>query len=476
MSEILKIFKNSGWMMSSQVFTAICGFVWTIIIARYLGASNLGILSFAISLSIVFGMFMDFGISQLLIRDVSREHDLLPDLLNNAIPLKTISSIIVILFIGLILYLKGDTKIVITVCLLIGIENLFINMTLILNSVFQAYEKMSYTAKSTLLNSFLLLSLVIICAYFDLGLIGVTLSYLIAYFTSYLYLRIQVSRKIYRPKLKFNFKYWKILIKRSIPFGLMNLFNSIYFNIDMTMLGFMTTAYSTGIYNASYKIITILTTLYTVYTAVIFPVMSKLYKNSDDLLKLSYEKSIKYLLLISIPISIGVVIYAKSLIVLIYGNAYISSSIIIQFLIFTIPFLFINGSGGLLLNSSHKEVTNTKIYGTAVLVNVILNLILISQFKELGAAIATLLSEIYIFIIMFIIIFKTKYHPSIKTLFDVIKIIISSVIMGLVLYYTGVNLWIGIILGIIIYFICLILLRVFDENDKSIIRSVIHRK
>lgn len=476
MSEILKIFKNSGWMMSSQVFTAICGFLWTIIIARYLGASNLGILSFAISLSIVFGMFMDFGISQLLIRDVSREHDLLPDILNNAIPLKIISSIIIIIFIGLILYLKGDTKIVITVCLLMGIENLFVNMNLIFNAVFQAYEKMAYTAKGIFINSLILLSLVIICAYLNLGLIGMTLSYLIAYIISYLYLRIQVSRKIYSPKYKFNFKYWKVLIKRSIPFGLMNLFHSIYFNIDMAMLGFMATAFSTGIYNASYKIITILTTLYTVYTAVIFPVMSKLYKNSDNLLKLSYEKSVKYLLLISIPIAIGVFIYAESIITLIYGKGYISANIIMQVLIFTIPFLFINGSGGLLLNSTHKEITNTKIYGTAVLVNIILNLFLISQYQELGAAISTLVSEIYIFIIMFILIYKTEYHPSINILYGVIKIIFASVIMGLVLYYMGVNLWIGTILGIIIYFICLILLRAFDETDKSIIKSIIHRK
>ena len=117
--------------------------------------------------------------------------------------------------------------------------------------------------------------------------------------------------------------------------------------------------------------------------------MSKLYKNSNDLLKLSYEKSIKYLLLISLPISVGVLIYASDIINLIYGKGYISATIIIQVLIFTIPFLFINGSSGLLLNSSHREVSNTKIYGTAVLVNVILNLFLIPHYNELGAAIAT---------------------------------------------------------------------------------------
>ena len=137
-------------------------------------------------------------------------------------------------------------------------------MNLIYSAVFQAYEQMSFPAIGTLINSTLLLLLVIVCIYFNLGLLGVTISYLISYIVSDLYLRIQVSRKIYRPKIKFNFKYWKEMIKSAIPFGLMNLFNSIYFNIDMTMLGFMSTTFSIGIYNASYKIIIILTTIYSV--------------------------------------------------------------------------------------------------------------------------------------------------------------------------------------------------------------------
>jgi O-antigen/teichoic acid export membrane protein len=56
--------------------------------------------------------------------------------------------------------------------------------------------------------------------------------------------------------------------------------------------------YATGIYNATYKLISVLALFYGVYTAVIFPVMSRLFKNDEKALVLLLEKSIKYYTLI----------------------------------------------------------------------------------------------------------------------------------------------------------------------------------
>ncbi|MEE1135004.1 MAG: oligosaccharide flippase family protein, partial [Methanobrevibacter sp.] len=46
MSEIKTLFKNFSWVTFSQVVTNLCAFVWTILIARYLGVTNYGTLSF----------------------------------------------------------------------------------------------------------------------------------------------------------------------------------------------------------------------------------------------------------------------------------------------------------------------------------------------------------------------------------------------------------------------------------------------
>ena len=64
----------------------------------------------------------------------------------------------------------------------------------------------------------------------------------------------------------------------------------IYYSIDMVMITQFATTYATGLYNSTYKLINVLTLFYTIYSAVIFPVMSKLFKQGQNLLCLVLVK------------------------------------------------------------------------------------------------------------------------------------------------------------------------------------------
>ena len=101
-------------------------------------------------------------------------------------------------------------------------------------------------------------------------------------------------------KFEIDVKFIKRVLIESIPFGLTNFFYTIYFSIDIVMLSYISGDYATGLYKSAYNIITVFTTFFVVYQAVIFPVMSKFFKESQNLIKISYELSIKYLLLIII--------------------------------------------------------------------------------------------------------------------------------------------------------------------------------
>ena len=158
------------------------------------------------------------------------------------------------------------------------------------------------------------------------------------------------------------------------------------------MLSYISGDYATGLYKSAYNIITVFTTFFVVYQAVIFPVMSKFFKESQNLIKISYELSIKYLLLIIIPISAIIFFYARPIVDLIYSNQYSLASTPVQILIWTVLFLFINGAASVLLNAINQEKTVTKIYIIAALFNVCLNLILIPVYSYDGAAIATVIS------------------------------------------------------------------------------------
>ena len=242
------------------------------------------------------------------------------------------------------------------------------------------------------------------------------------------------------------------------------------------MLSYLTGNYSTGLYKSAYNIITVFTTFFPVYQNVIFPVMSKFFKESRDLIKVSYELSVKYLLLFILPLSVGIFFYARPLVDLIYSNQYSLATTPVQILIWTVSFLFINGATSTLLNAVDRETIVTRIYIVAAIFNVILNLILIPLYSYDGAAIATVLSEVVITVLTLYYIFKTDFKPDVGLLKNVIKLIIVSLILAIVLYWINVSVWLAIPIGLIVYVVLLILIRVIDDNDKYIINELLNRK
>ena len=241
------------------------------------------------------------------------------------------------------------------------------------------------------------------------------------------------------------------------------------------MLTNMIGDYATGIYNATYKLISVLTLFYSVYTAVIFPVMSRFFKNDESMLLISFEKSIKYLMLAIIPLAVGTVFYSTDIIHLIYGHEYDAASSVLSILIWTLCLLFISGACNTLLNASHKEVTVTKIYAIAAVFNIVLNFFMIPFLSYNGAAITTVLSDVLIVIMQVYVIYRLGHRPNKKLFSDLGKIIIGSGILGIALYLLNLNMGVAIPAGMIIYFIAVYLLRVFDNDDKYVIKEILGR-
>ena len=73
MNQIQTLFKNVSWVAASQVVTNICAFLWTILIARYLGVTDYGTLSFVISFTVLIGMGTDIGVSTFTTRELAQE-------------------------------------------------------------------------------------------------------------------------------------------------------------------------------------------------------------------------------------------------------------------------------------------------------------------------------------------------------------------------------------------------------------------
>lgn len=475
MNKIKVIFKNMSWLAVSQVITSVFAFFWTILIARYLGVSDYGIFGFAISLSGMFVVLCDLGIGTNIVRSISVDYSVAENYLGNAIPLKLILSIVYIAFIYTLLVIWNSSSLVIYIVLLFVFECIIKNFAGLFHGVFQAHEKGKYQGIANILLAVFSFLMIVAAIYFNLGLAGITWAYVLANVIFLGYSAYALLNHIVIPKIQFDFRFWKQLLIWGIPFALSGIFYTVYYSIDIVMLTQLVGDFATGIYNATYKLINVLTLFYGIYTAVIFPVMSKLYKNEKSLLVASFEKSTKYLTMATVPIAVGCLFYSNDIIQFIYGNQYDQAGMVLQILIWTVCFLFINGAASTALNASHKEYSVTKIYLVAAVFNVCLNLFLIPRYSYIGASIATVLSDVLILILALFIMNKLNLLPKKHLLFDIGKICLSSVGLGIVLCLLNLNMWLAIPVSIAIYLIFLIITKTFDDGDKYIIKQIIGR-
>lgn len=464
-----------GWLVISQIVASVCGFIWTILMARYLGVNNYGIFGFAVSITGILGIIDDLGISSHIVRHISTDYESAPKYLGNAIPLKIIFAAIKLILTFIILTILNINEYTIAITLLFSLEMIFKSFISTFNGTFQAFEIGKYQGIGITLMNTTTLIFILISIYTDLGLAGITFSYILANILTFIYEYYVLNKNVVKPKFELDLEFCKKITLLSLPFAITGILYTIYYSIDLVMLTKLVGDYANGIYNATYKLISVLTLFYSVYTAVIFPVMSKFFENDKKLLVISYEKSIKYLMLIIIPLATGTTLYSLDIIQLIYGHEYDAAASVLSILIWTVCLLFISGASNTLLNASHKEVSVTKIYAIAAVFNVVLNFIMIPYFSYNGAAITTVLSDVLIVALQTYVIYKIGHRPNKKLYADLIKIIIGSAVLGIALHFLNLNMWIALPVGIIIYFIAVYLLKVFDKDDKYVIKEVLGR-
>jgi O-antigen/teichoic acid export membrane protein len=240
------------------------------------------------------------------------------------------------------------------------------------------------------------------------------------------------------------------------------------------MLSFMQGNQAVGLYNAAYRIVLLLLFIPSVINIAIFPVMSRLYGSSRGALKKIVEKYFKLMILLGIPIGVGVTLLASQIINIIFGKAYLESTPALQILIWATVCTFANAAFVQLFQSTNKQILMTKVTFIGMIVNITLNLILIPKFSYIAASFNTLITEFLLLTMVLILVNRSGYLVKGKILsLDVIKIIISSLIMGMFIWlFKDLNLFILIFASAFLYLIVVLALKGINSEDINIIKNI----
>jgi len=470
---VRRVVKNTAMLLISDVIGKIFMFFFVIYTARYLGAEGFGTLSFALAFTGIFSIFANLGLQQLTVREVARDKSLASKYLANVISMKLILVIITFGLIALAINLMDYPEKTIHVVYLLALYVIFNAFIQIFYSIFQSFEKMVYQSIGQILNSMLLLSGATYAIKQNLDVVGFAFVFFIVSVIILGYSFLICTFKFIKPNIEFDWNFWKLTLKEALPFGLTGTFIAIYLWIDSVMLSLIKGDEVVGWYTAAYRLILVLLSIPIAFNSALFPLMSQFHLNSKSSLRYSYEKLFKYMIIIGVPIGVGTTLLADRIILLIFGIEYTPSIVALQILVWALVLIFARTAFERLFESINKQIIVTKVFGICAILNIVLNLILIPKYSYVGAAIATLLSDLTIFIMVFIWSLKIGYGISIKNVLNIIfKVVAASLLMGFCIEFFKNSLFIAVPLAICIYLWTLYLVNGISEDDINLFRKV----
>jgi O-antigen/teichoic acid export membrane protein len=474
MNTIQTIAKNVGASGVAYAIVSLLGFFLLIYSARYLGPTNYGIYNFAYSFCMLLVFITDIGIGQLLVRDVARDKSLTNQYLTNASILKMLLSIVTFTVIVLTINLLGYPPEVTYVVYIFGLYAIINSFAEMLGFIFQSHEKMEYASLQLLIEKSFITGMGIYLLSIGYGLVALAYVFLFAAIIKLIFGFLFLF-KIERPKFELNTSLWKTLTIGSLPFGLNSIFSMLFYKIDSVLLSYIKGDVAVGIYAAAYNpLIAISSISSSMIVPAIYPVMSRYFKTSKSSLGNLTIYSSKYAAILGFPIAVGCFVLANKFILFLYGIQYTASIFAFQILALFVPFRFVSSILGSFLPSIDKPGIRTLIVGISAVINIILNLILIPKYSFIGASIATVISEAFVYITY--VYFTKEYFDKTELHKSFVKPIIAAVLMGIMLYYLiNLNLFLLIILAMLFYFFILTVLGTFTDYDKQIFRQILNK-
>ncbi|MBN1593093.1 MAG: flippase [Candidatus Coatesbacteria bacterium] len=398
-----RLAKNVAFRTGTEAFKKLVNVAFVIFVARELGADGLGRYSFLLVLTSILGLVADCGFSTLMLREVATRRDEASRLLGAAIILKAFLSGVVF---GLLWIVIGCFHSPIgtdgaatdyTEAYLFAAYSILLSFMEMFNAFFVVDQRLDLDAVTNVVQRGGAVLLGVLLVAYGWGVLGIGYAFAVATAVAAVFALILVIRRFGRPTFVSDFPLFKSMLKETVPLALTLFFSSVYFRIDQVMLGWMRTETELGWYSAAYRVFEVSALAPSILMLIALPIFSRLRQEAEDIMIRAGQQILTLLLVMGIVVSVVVTLAAPDIIVLFGKDFGSESSDALMLLMWTAIPIFCNFVLTTLLIAIGRQVALMYCFAAGAVANIALNLVMIPRWSHLGAAGATLITEVVLF-------------------------------------------------------------------------------
>ena len=389
-----KVARNASWIIGCKLVQSILGFVLNMLTARFLGKSSFGDISYAMAVVSFVVPLMRLGFGNIMVQEIVQHPEREGKAMGTGVFLNLVSAFACIAGVTAFAFVAnpGETETVI-ICALYGIKLIF-EATDLMSYWYQAKLMAKYSSVISLIVHFVVLGYKIFL------LVTLKSVYWFAVTSALEYLLCSVGMyTIYHfkktQKLSISLKLGKELIDKGKHYILSSMMVMIFAETDKIMLKGLIDSSATALYSTA----TILAGATGFFFAAIIdsfrPWIFEVQKTNEELFKERLKMLYSFIIYLSLLQSIVMTVFAKPIVLLTYGEQYAESVGALQIVVWYTTFSYLGSVRNIwiLANDKQKYLWVINLFGAGA--NVVLNVTLIPFLGIYGAAIASLVTQIF---------------------------------------------------------------------------------
>lgn len=394
-----KTVKNASWIIGCRLIQAILALLVTMISARYLGPSGYGLINYAASLVAFFVPVMQLGLNSTLVQEIVSAPEQEGETLGTALALTFTSSIACIIGIGVFAWFanRGETQ-TILVCVLYSIL-----------LVFQSLEMIQYWFQAKLMSkytSITILAAYVVVAVYRIGLLITGCSiywYAISQALDFAIIAVVLLvlyNRLSEHKLRISLKRAKLMLAKSKYYIISGLMITVFAQTDRIMLKMMLNEAAVGYYSAAVMCASLTAFVFVAIIDSARPSILEGKNKANDVFEERLKILYAVIIILALLQSCVITVFAKIIVNILYGAEYQCSIEALRIIVWYTTFSYLGAVRDIWILAENKQNYLWVINLSGATANVILNAVLIPIYGVNGAALASLVTQIFTNVIM----------------------------------------------------------------------------
>jgi O-antigen/teichoic acid export membrane protein len=391
-----RILANTVYRGAADVGSKLISIAFFVVLARQLGESGFGVFVFGLTLAAMLTVLAGFGQDQVLTREVARDRTRLDEYFANTVALKLALALPVLVVSALVMAAAGVDAETLWVVLLLGIALVAEQLASTCFAVYQAFEQLVYVPVVIITQRLITAVAGIAAVLAGASVVFVSVVYLGGALVAMVLAYVLLVRRVARPGLLVSTGSWRGLLIAAAPVGVASVLSLLMFRVDTAILAFFESDAVVGAYGAAFRLFEATLFLSWAVTTAVFPVLARLSTTSRPSVGEVFDGSLKLVVALTLPLAVGMAILSEPIVHLVFGQEFDEAVVPLQLLspaivVYSIAFV----SGGMLVAQNRQRATAI-VYGAMTAFNIAASLILIPARSLDGAALAALLTQIFL--------------------------------------------------------------------------------